>query len=195
VKQHGAELDANFRANDVLTLHGALSYVRDTFHDYIGQCYAYAFPTGSTRATATPPPNCSFANTTTLALQQNFEGRTPARAPKWSGNLGGIVSLPIGESRIEMTGDGQYTSSYYAADTLVEASKQRSYWLLNSSVSYVAPNDRWKISLIGKNLSNKYIIGYAADRTGGAGVPGQVGEQRGAVQRGREVTLQAAVSF
>ena len=36
---------------------------------------------------------------------------------------------------------------------------------------------------------------YAADRTGGAGVPGMIGEQRGVVSRGREVSLQASFHF
>ena len=56
-------------------------------------------------------------------------------------------------------------------------------------------NSAWKLSLIGKNLANKFYVLYAVDRTCGTGVPGAIGEQRGVVSRGREVTLQAQVSF
>lgn len=59
----------------------------------------------------------------------------------------------------------------------------------------VFANDLWKLSLIGKNLTNEYCLSYAADRTGGARVPDAVGEQRGFVSRGREITLQASVKF
>lgn len=195
VRQTGAEAEAQLRVNDVLSVHGAVAWVRNRFRDFIGQCYAYTFPTGSTRATATPPTNCSFANATTLTLQQDFEGRAPARSPEWAGNIGAVATVPLGSGDLELTADGQYSGSYYAADTLVEASKQDAFWQLNASASYTFANDMWKLSLIGKNLTNEYYLSYAADRTGGAGIPGAVGEQRGVVSRGREITLQASVKF
>ena len=195
VKQYGFEFDAHMRVNDILTLHGAVAYVNNKFHNFIGQCYGYAFPTGAVRATATPPPNCSFANSVNLTLQQDFEGQAPARSPEWSGNVGAVLTLPLGGNSLEFTADGNYTSSYYAADTLVEASRQKGYWLTNASVSWIGRDDAWKFSLIGKNLGNIHYVSYAADRTGGAGVPGAVGEQRGVVARGREITLQASFKF
>jgi outer membrane receptor protein involved in Fe transport len=195
VRQYGFEFDTHMRVNDVLTVHGALAYVKNKFHNFIGQCYAYAFPAGSVRATATPPQNCSFANTVNLTLQQDYEGRAPARSPEWSGNLGAVLALPIGDKTLELTADGNYTGTYYAADTLVEASKQNGYWLTNASVSLIGENDDWRFSLIGKNLGDNHYVSYAADRTGGAGVLGAVGEQRGVVARGREITLQASFRF
>lgn len=195
VKQTGAELEANFRVDDVVSIHGAVAWVHNRFHNFIGQCYAYAFPTGAVRATATPPANCSFANNTTLTLQQDFEGRAPARSPEWSGNFGVVADIPLGAGKLGVATDVQLSGSYYAADTLVEASKQEAFWLLNGTVSYTSENDRWKLALIGKNLSNKYYLSYAADRTGGAGVPGAIGEQRGVVSRGREVLLQASMKY
>lgn len=195
VKQYGFEFDAHMRVNDVLILHGALAYVNNSFHKFIGQCYAYAFPAGSTRATATPPPNCSFANNVNLTLQQDYEGRAPARSPEWSGNLGAVLTLPIGDKSLEFTADANYTGSYYAADTLVEASRQDAYWLTNASVSLIGTDEGWRLSLIGKNLGDIHYVSYAADRTGGAGVPGAIGEQRGVVARGREITLQASFKF
>jgi iron complex outermembrane recepter protein len=195
VKQKGAELEANFRATDVVTLHGAMAYVHDRFSNFIGQCYSYTFPTGATRATAVPPPNCSFANTASLTLQQVFDGRAPARAPDLSGNAGFDVTVPIGNLKAGLTGDSYFSGSYYSADTLAPPTLQHAYFTYNASASIGDTDDRWKVSLIGRNLSNKYYVLYAVDRTGGAGVPGSIGEQRGAVSRGRELTLEAEVKF
>ncbi len=195
LEQYGFEFDTKWQANDILSFHGAIAYVHNRFHNFVGQCYAYAFPVGSVRATAVAPPNCSFANATNLTLQQDFEGRTPARTPAWSGNIGTVVTIPVSDDSVELTADGIYSGSYYAADTLVAASRQDNYWLANASASYLANEGRWKLSLIGKNLGNKHYVSYAADRTGGAGVPGAVGEQRGVVARGREITLQASFKF
>ena len=195
VTQRGAELEANFLASEALTLHGAVAYVDNKFEDYTGQCYSYAFPAGTTRPTAVPPPNCSFVNETTLTLQQVYDGRTPARSPEWSGNVGFDLNFPLRSVRLAFTGDAYYSDDYYAADTLVGASLQDSYVTYSASASVSSSDDRWKASLIGRNLSDEHYLLYAVDRTGGAGVPGAIGEQRGVVSRGREVILQLELQF
>ncbi len=196
VRQRGFEAEANFRATPDLTVHGALAYVRNRFDDFVGQCYAYTFPTGSTRATATPPINCSFLNATSLTLQQVYDGRAPARSPTWSGNAGLNYTVPLANEReIRLNGDAFYSGSYFAADTLAPPTQQDAFWRFNAGLTYAGPNNAYTVSLIGRNLTNKYYLLYAADRTGGAGVPGAIGEQRGVIARGREVSLQASVKF
>ncbi|MGE3689897.1 MAG: TonB-dependent receptor [Novosphingobium sp.] len=195
LKQRGFDIEASYRPNHNLTLHGALAYIDNKFENFIGQCYAYTFPTGATRATATPPPNCSFVNTTSLTLQQDYDGRTPARSPKWTGNAGIDLRVPTGNLVFGATADAYYTGGYYAADTLAPPTYQPDFWTFNASLSVASADDRWKLSLLGRNLANKYYVIYAVDRTGGVGVPGAIGEQRGVVSRGREVTLQAQFNF
>lgn len=195
LEQRGAEFDATFRATDALTLRAAVTYVRNRFSNYVGQCYAYAFPTGATRATATPPPNCEFANTTTLALQQDNDGRAPARSPDWSGNAGFTYDLAAGSLTWTFTGDASYMGRYNASDTFSPYSIQDSFWRLNASASVVTADDSWRLSLIGRNLTDEYYIAFASDRTGGASVPGNFGEQRGTMARGREVMLQLTYRY
>lgn len=195
LRQRGADIEANFRPTRNLNLHAAVAYVDNSFRDFVGQCYSYTFPTGTTRATAVPPPNCSFVNATALTLQQDYSGRTPARSPKWTGNGGFDLRIPTGDLEFGVTGDAFYTGSYFAADTLAPPTYQPDFWTFNASLSVGAEDGRWKLSLLGKNLANKYYLVYAVDRTGGAGVPGAIGEQRGVVSRGREVTLQALFNF
>lgn len=195
LKQRGAELEASLRVARDFSFHGAVSYVDNKFHNYIGQCYSYTFPTGTTRATAVAPPNCSFINATALTLQQNYEGRAPARSPKWSGNAGVDYARTFDGYQVELSGDILFSGSYLAADTLVAASRQKPYATFNASVSIGPDDERWKLTLLGRNLSNRYNILYAVDRSGGQGVAGAVGEQRGVVSRGRQVALQAAVKF
>ena len=195
VRQRGAEIELNLRASDILTLHGAFAYTHNRFRDFVGQCFAYAFPTGTTRATAVPPPPCTFVNATALTLQQDFGGRAPARSPDYAGNAGFAFDVPSGSYKLGVTGDAFYSSSYFAAETMAPSTRQDGFFRFNASVSVAEADDRWSLSLIGRNLSNEYYLLYAADRTGGASVPGTIGEQRGVVARGREVALQAAVRF
>lgn len=195
VKQKGFELDGTLRASDNLQLRGAIAYVHARFDTFLGQCFGYAFPAGTVRATATPPAPCTFVNTTALSLQQDYTGRAPARSPDWAGNAGFTLGAPVGEHRIELTGDAFFSDSYFAAETMAPSTFQKSFWRFNAGLSLTAPDDRYAIRLVGRNLTNKYYLLYAADRTGGTGVPLTIGEQRGVVSRGREIALQLQARF
>lgn len=195
LQQRGAEFDITYRATHQLTLRGAIAYVDNTLSDFVGQCYSYTFPTGATRATATPPPNCRFVNATALTLEQDYEGRAPARSPSLTGNAGFTYAIPVGSHSLTLNGDVYYSSSYYAAETLIEASRQDAFWRVNAGIGIASADDRYELNLIGRNLTNQYYLLYAADRTGGAGLPGNAGEQRAVVARGREVVLQARFRF
>jgi iron complex outermembrane receptor protein len=195
VRQRGGELELNYEPSQYFRLHGAIAYTHNRFSDFVGQCYGYAFPTGTTRATAVPPPNCSFVNATALTLQQSFNGRAPARSPDWAGNGGGEISIPFGGYKLAITGDAFYSGGYYAAETMASSTYQNAFWRFNASARVAEIDDRWSVSVIGRNLSNKYYLLYAADRTGGTSVPGAIGEQRGVVARGREIALQLAGKF
>lgn len=195
VRQRGGEIEANLQATEILSVHAALAYTHNRFNNFTGQCYGYAFPTGSTRATAVAPANCSFVNSTALTLQQVYDGRAPARSPDWAGNAGVVVDVPMGTRKLGMTADAFYSDGYYAVETMVTSTYQKAFWRLNASVTYGDADDRWTVGIIGRNLTNKYYLLYAADRTGGTSVPGAVGEQRGVVARGREVAVQLGVKF
>lgn len=195
VRQRGAEAEINFEPVSALRLHAAVAYTHNRFRNFAGQCYGYAFPAGTTRATAVAPPNCSFVNSTALTLQQDFNGRAPARSPAWSGNGGAEATIPLGKTKFVLTADAYYSDSYYAAETMAPSTLQPSLWRLNASARLADIDDRWSVALIGRNLTNKYYLLYAADRTGGASVPGAISEQRGVVARGREVALQLSGKF
>lgn len=205
VRQRGFELEADFAAADGLRLRGAIAYVHNRFRNYTGQCYGYTIPVAQA-LTAAAPSGCSFvlnpdgsrARTATggVILQQVFDGRAPARSPDWAGNVGfDYTGSAGGNLEYTLTGDAIYSGSYFAGDTLAPASQQRAFWRLNASAGFGAADGAWKISLIGRNLTNKYHLLFAGDRTGGTSVPLTQGEQRAVVARGREITVQAQVRF
>jgi len=195
VQQRGFEADGTWQASESLQLRGAIAYVDAQFKDFVGQCYSYAFPTGTVRATAVAPTNCSFVNTTALTLQQDFEGRAPARAPQWAGSGGFTYETQMAGFNVAVTGDAFYSDSYYAAETMAPSTLQDAFWRFNAGVTVTSPDSRYTMQLLGRNLSDENYILYAADRTGGASVPGAIGEQRGVVARGREIAVQFAAKF
>ena len=71
----------------------------------------------------------------------------------------------------------------------------RTFFRFNASANMTSPGERHSVRLVGRALTNKYYLLYAATRTGGASVPGTIGEQRGVVSRGREIVLQLSTRF
>jgi len=198
VKQRGVELEANLQAAEGLTLHSSVARVRNRFENFIGQCYGFTIPAGTAQSAVTLPPNCSFVSpgTTSLTLQQVFSGRAPARSPEWAGNAGFDYDASLSDSlKFGVSADAFYSGGYFASDTMAPSTRQEAFWRFNASARIAEHSDRWSLSLIGRNLTNEYYLLYAADRTGGTGVPLAIGEQRGVVARGREVAVQAAFRF
>lgn len=205
VRQRGGEIEAQYQVNDSLSLRGALTYVRNKFKDYIGQCYGFSVPAAQA-LTAAAPPGCSFllnasggrflTATGVPVLQQDFDGRTPPRSPDWAANSGFVFNTPMTDATsLEFAGDAFYSGSYYAGDTAAPSTIQKAFWRFNASVRLLGPDEAWEVGLIGRNLTNKYYLLYAGDRTGGTSVPLTIGEQRGVVARGREVALQFRAKF
>ena len=204
VEQRGIELEADL-VFDALQLRAAAAYVRNRFRDYTGQCYGFTIPV-AVAATAAAPPNCSFllnpdgsrfrTPTGGVVLQQVYDGRAPARSPDFSGNAGFDYTLPLGDTlEFIASGDAFYSSSYLASDALAPQTRQDAFFRFNASARIGDPGGRWQLALLGRNLTNKYYLLFAGDRTGGQSIPLVQGEQRGVVARGREIAIQGSFRF
>lgn len=203
LRQRGADLQVAYRVSPALNLRGSVAYTRNRLSDFVGQCYSFRYPAGTTRAqlggaapgvAPTPAPGCQFASATSIALAQNFEGRTPARSPDWAGNAGATITQPLGQYTLTYNADAIFSSGYFPGETMAPGTYQDGFAKFNAGVT-LASQKGWELSFIGRNLTNRYIVGFANDRTGGLGSILVPGENRGTVARGRELTLQALYRF
>lgn len=195
LKQEGVEVAAKFQVTPRFEVHGALTYVNNRYSGFTGQCYAFSFPVGTTPATAVPPPNCSLVPGAGLTLQQDYDGRAPARSPKVSAEFGTSLTIPAGSHEIELTADGTYSGSYFGTDNLNPSSFQDEFFKLNASASIQDADGKWRLSLIGRNLTNVNNILFSTDRPGGSSIRGIGGDSRATVTRGRQVALQLDYQF
>jgi len=89
---------------------------------------------------------------------------------------------------------GRYSVSPFAQPLDV----QPAYAALDASLRASTANQRWQIALIGKNLTNRFIVTYASDlpSTGTApgGTTGSLADQFGLFAPGRTVQLQLTCS-
>lgn len=196
VEQRGISGNASLQIAPPVELHSAFSYAHNRYKDFVGACYSYLFPAGSTAATTPPPENCSFVPGAGLTLQQTYDHRAPARSPDFTANAGAVIGAPVGSGlMLELTADAFYSDGYYVTDNLNPTSHQDSFWRFNASLGLKTEDGKWAVSLIGRNLTNEYYLLFGADRLGGATVPGAPSDTRATVARGREVALQLQANF
>ncbi|HET6524450.1 TonB-dependent receptor [Sphingopyxis sp.] len=190
----GIEGDFNWRSGG-FSLRGAAAYNDATYKDYVGQCYG-----GQTIALGcnllAPAPGAAFTS-------QDYDGLTPPKAPRFAGRLGASYEVELSGSglRLEASGDMSYSSKYNFSDTLRPDAVQPSFTKFDASLRLKGPEDRWTLALIGRNLSNKYVVtgGSEIPFTGGTGTgtagPGVLSDLSAFVDNPREFYIEASVKF
>ena len=175
------------------SFHGAAAYNRAKYADYIGQCFG-----GQTVA-----QGCAFLRNPVSGAftSQDYSGRTPPKAPRFAGRVGASYEFPVfGEVKAQLTGDVSHTSSYNFTDTLRPDAIQHGYTKLDAAVRLIGADDRWKVSLIGRNLTNKRVVTAGNDIpfTGGTGTGTAVGvlsDMSAFVENPREIFLEVSAKF
>lgn len=132
----------------------------------------------------------------------DIDGRRAARAPKWSGNIAFDWSIPMGDAlEFGLSGNAAYSGSYFAGNNNFADFVQDDYVSLDASASIGDPDGKWKLSLIGVNLTDEIWANTVGDRpfldagnTLGRATGG--GDDRVVTQnRGRQVFIEAAFKF
>lgn len=186
----GAELEFEFAPYAVpgLDLHGSINYNKARYLDYIAPCYGgQSFDQGC---------SATFQGTT----GQDLSGAATAVAPKWTGSFGMGYENEVGEGTVlGLSLDSRYSGSYLASGFAHPLSRQSKYLTLDGAVRIKFNDERYEVALIGKNLTNRFIVGGSVDapNTGsGTGTHAAViSDVMGFVNLPRTVQLQATVRF
>lgn len=132
----------------------------------------------------------------------DIDGRRAARAPKWSGNIAVDWLIPVGDTlEFGLSGNAAYSGSYFAGNNNFADFVQDDYVSLDASVSIGDQDGKWKLSLIGVNLTDEIWANTAGDRPflDAGNALGRVtggGDDRVITQnRGRQVFVEAAFKF
>lgn len=195
LRTKGFEANINWRVSSVpgLTLRGAVAYNHAEYRDYVGQCYG-----GQTVS-----QGCNLLLAGAAYTSQDYSGRTPPKAPRFGGSAGLAYEFPISGNgtRIAFSGDVTHTSSYNYTDTLRPDAMQPAYTKFDAAFRIKGPEDRWTVSIIGRNLSNKLVVTAANDipfaggtGTGTAG-PGVLADMSAFVENPREIFVEVGFKF
>ena len=145
--------------------------------------------------------DAQFSDTFIAGLGQDLDGREVARAPEFSGNFAFDWDIPLGDSlELGLSGNAIYSDSYFTNEDTLTDLRQDSYVALDGSISIGHPDDYWRLSLIGVNLTDEIWINTSGGRPflpppGNAlGLP--PGDDLVVTQnRGRQVYVEASFRF
>ncbi len=83
------------------------------------------------------------------------EFREVQNTPKWTASGTLAYSTPVGDGDLSFGTTLSYRSKTYQFEIPNPYIDQKGFALLDASIVYTAPDDRWSIGLFGKNLTNK----------------------------------------
>lgn len=187
VRTKGVEVEFDYAPRGVpgLTVSGTANYNHARYGSSIAPCYG-----GQTIAAG-----CIPNGLTTGTPGQNLDGVPTSDAPLWTASFGPRYEMPVGKSMMfGASVDGRYSSSYLASAFGSPLSRQAKYINLDASVRVRDADDRWEIALLGKNLTNQFVVTGVTDGSGtgtGTGTAGGISaDQVGFVAMPRTVMLQ-----
>lgn len=171
----GVEADIDWLVVPALTLKGSLGYNRARYLSYPNA------PCGTIQSSVCTP----------TIRSRDLSGAPLTRAPDWSGNVGAVYDVSVGSGlRVGLSADMNFSSSYFTQENNDPLAKQSSFVRLNGGLRVYTDDDKWELALIGRNLTNRYVIAYTTDT-----VYGPNGVYAPMIYRPREVRLQGTLRF
>jgi iron complex outermembrane receptor protein len=137
----GIEANARWAATDWLTLGGAVAFL-DAEYDKFDRA------------------PCNPSNATENGIC-DLSGQTLLFAPDVSGNVFADIVAPISNRMNFVAGVSlSYSDSYFTEGSLDPVGLQDSFTRIDARAGIAAPDERWSVTVIGKNLGDEAIAGY-----------------------------------
>jgi outer membrane receptor protein involved in Fe transport len=188
----GVEVELNWAPRDDLRFRGFVNYNKAEYDEFLTNCYAGQSIEAGCDQVLNP--------STGRFVSQDVGGTSVPIAPEWVATLGLTYDLGIGTSgwRGSLDLDARYSGSYSRSLLRLPDSKADSYTLFDAGIRIFSPDERWEMSLVGRNLSDKVVMLGMNDRSltgSGNGLPaGDPALQRAdtvsRVLRGRQIWFQ-----
>jgi len=147
----GVELEVQVRPAAGIQFGGTLAYLDAVYKNY---------------PTALRPGNIAF----------DASGNRLNLAPKWAYTVFAQADVPVGEGSFFARGEYNHRTRQFFTASNSGLDQQEGYGLVNASMGYTLPGDRWQFLVFGRNLADKEYVTSTATFT--AGVAGRVGEPR-----------------
>ncbi|GAA0486474.1 hypothetical protein GCM10009096_31580 [Parasphingorhabdus litoris] len=137
--------------------------------------------------------DAKFSDTFITTSGEDLDGRRAARAPEFAGNIAFDWSVPMSDAiELGLNGNLQYSGSYFTNEDSLTDLKQDSYVSIDGAISVGDPDGKWKLSLIGVNLTDEIWINTSGGRPF---LPADGDDLVVTQNRGRQVFVEASFKF
>ena len=173
-----------------LLARASIAYNDSEYNEFVGDCYG-----GQSISNGC---NLNFLNG--AFISQDLSGEPLRRAPEFVGNLGLSYEQHIGNVILGLNLDVLYSDEFENDNENRPALIQDSYSKVNAAIRLSNPADTWYVALIGRNLTNEYVVysAGAAPTAPGIGTGTEVGipqDAIGWVGFGRTFALELGYTF
>jgi iron complex outermembrane receptor protein len=171
-----------------LVVSGSLAYNKSRYENFGGApCW------GGQR----PVDGCSIIGG---RPQQDLSGKATAAAPEWSWSLQGDYQSPVFAGMVfGITGNVHGSSDYLLGAFANPNAVQQDFAVFDLSMRLNREDERWAVALIGKNLTDEYVLTSASDAPSsgsGTGTPAGVrSDLVGTPQPPRTIALQFTLKY
>ncbi|MGV3480154.1 MAG: TonB-dependent receptor [Sphingobium sp.] len=148
---NGVEIESELRPTSWLQIGANLAYLDAVYKNYTN---------------ALKPGNIAF----------DASGNHLNLSPKWAYTLYSQVDVPVGDGSVFGRAEYSHRTRQYFTALNAGLDQQAGYGLINGSIGYNFPGDRFQIIAFGRNLGNKAYVTSTASFA--AGIVGRVGEPR-----------------
>jgi iron complex outermembrane receptor protein len=148
----GVEADSVWAVTAKLRLNAALAYDDATYAGFNYKCNSTQVATGTCPNT----PTAGF---------QNIDGQQAIQQPKVKYSVGASYSDDLPGSRVTyyVQANWIWNSAIYYELGQDPISREPAHGMLNASVGFKGPGDRWEVQIFGQNLTNKIYFSNLTD--------------------------------
>jgi outer membrane receptor protein involved in Fe transport len=162
ITSQGFEWDIQWVPVDNLLLTFTGTYAEAEYNRFFGACYLGQFETG------TGCFNVVFPGGGAGQGVQDQAGQQAAFAPEWSFVIGGDYTWPVGNMELTASAKWLYLDSFFTAVEHDPLSFQDSSNRIDASLvlsGNLARGNPWTLGLIGKNLTDEFIMSFSNSST------------------------------
>ena len=148
-KIYGGELEVTASPTSDLNIRLGVAYVHARYEDFP---LAQAFIPRTNPANAYPNGVLIGGNTVVAA---DASGKVMTRAPEWTFNIGFDYTTPVAGGEMTFAGNVFHSTKLYY--DFLNIFEQGAYTLVNGSIGWTTPDERWRFSVWATNLTNEKV--------------------------------------
>jgi iron complex outermembrane receptor protein len=162
----GFDLDTELLVTETTLLSANVQYLDTNYDSFVYFAPNQGLPPNTTCGYA-PTTQTTPGGATLSVFRVDCSGRQAFNSPKWSLNLNGQQTIPIGSTKLVLQAGTRYRGDTYSSSDYLPYLRGRANFVSNASVTLSAEDDSWFASLYVFNIEDSQRLTTATVNSGG----------------------------